>query len=92
MRQKSTNKCCSFFNFYYNNIPGLVSNSNSNATNKIERKISENGAVKAGKVFPVYISHKDLNDIIKIIKSWVDLGVLIDGVTRTILIFFSEQL
>ena len=69
MRQKSTNKCCFFSNFYYNNIPGLVSNSTSNTTNKIERKISENGAVRAGKIFPLYILNKDLNDIIKIIKS-----------------------
>ena len=92
MRQKSTSKCCLFSNFYYNNIPGLVSNSTSNTTNKIERKISENGAVRAGKVFPLYVSNKDLNDIIEIIKSLVDSGVLIDGVTKTVLFFFSEQL
>ena len=62
--------------------------STSNATNKIERKLNENGAVRAGKVFTLYISNKDLNDIIKITKSRADSGVLIDGVTRTILIFF----
>ena len=62
--------------------------STSNATNKIERKISENGAVRAGKVFTLYVSNKDLNDIIKITKLRADSGVLIDGVTRTILIFF----
>ena len=62
--------------------------STSNATNKIERKLNENGAVRAGKVFTLYISNKDLNDIIKITKSRADSGVLIDGVTRAILIFF----
>ena len=31
----------------------------------------------------MFISNEDMNDIIKIIKSLEDLGVLIDGVTET---------
>ena len=38
------------------NLPGLVSNSISNAINKFERKISEKGAVRAEKGFTLFIS------------------------------------
>ena len=48
--------------------------------NIFERKISGNGAVRAGKGFTLFISNKNMNDIVKIIKSWEDSGVLIDGV------------
>ena len=30
------------------------------------------------------ISNEDMNDIIKIIKSWENLGVLIDGLTEAV--------
>ena len=66
------------------NLPVLVSNLTSNKINKPERKISEKGAVKAGKGFTLFISNKDMNDIIKIIKSLEDSSVLIDGVTETV--------
>ena len=39
------------------NLPGLVSNLTSNAINKIERKVSGKGAVRAGKVFTLFISN-----------------------------------
>ena len=58
------------------NLPGLVSNLTSNAINKFERKISEKGAVRVGKRFTLFISDKDMNDIIKIIKALEDLGAL----------------
>ena len=63
------------------NLSKLVSNLTPNAINKLERKISERGAVRAGKGF---ISNENMNDIIKIIKSLEDSGVLIDGVTETV--------
>ena len=66
------------------NLPGLVSNLTSNAINKFERKISGKGAVKAGKGCTLFISNEGMNDIIKIIKSLEDSGVLIDGVTETV--------
>ena len=47
------------------NLPGLVSSLNSNAINKFEKKISEKGAVIAGKRFNLFIYNKDMNDIIK---------------------------
>ena len=65
------------------NLPGLVSNLASNAINNYERKISGKGAVRAGKWFYLFWM-EDMNDIIKIIKSLEDLGVLIDGVTEIV--------
>ena len=66
------------------NLPGLVSNLASHAINKFERKISGKGAVRAGKGFNLFISNEDMNDVIKIIKSLEDSGVLIDGVAETV--------
>ena len=66
------------------NLPGLVSNLTSNAINKLERKISGKGAVRAEKGFTLFISSKDMNGIIKIIKSLEDSGVLFHGVTETV--------
>ena len=66
------------------NLPGLVSYLTSNVINKFERKISGKGAVRAGKGFTLFISDKDMNDIIKPIKSLEDSGILIDGGTETV--------
>ena len=48
------------------------------------KKISGKVAVRAGKGLILFISNEDMNDIIKIIKSLEDSGVLIDGVTETV--------
>ena len=66
------------------NLPGLVSNLASNTINKFERKISVKWAVRAVKRFASFISNEDMNEIIKIMKSLDDSGVLIDGVTETV--------
>ena len=66
------------------NLPGLVSYLTSNVINKFERKISGKGAVRPGKGFTLFISDKDMNDIIKLIKSLEDSGLLIDGGTETV--------
>ena len=42
------------------------------------------GAVRGGKRFTLFISNKDMNEVIKILKSLEDLDVLIDGVTETV--------
>ena len=65
-------------------LPGLVSILASNKISKFGRKISGKGAVEAGKGFTLSILNKDMNDIIKIINSLEDSGVLIDGVAETI--------
>ena len=61
----------------------LLSNLTSNAINRFERK-SGRGATRAGKGLTLFISNKDMNDIIKITKSLVDPNVLIDGITETV--------
>ena len=66
------------------NLPWLVSNLTSNSINKLERKISGTGAVRAGKGFTSFISNEDMNYTIKIIKSLEDSGVLIDGVIEKV--------
>ena len=66
------------------NLPGLLNNLISNAVNKFEIKISVTEDVRAGKRFTLFISREDMNDIIKIIKSLEESGVLIEGVTGTV--------
>ena len=66
------------------NLPELVSNLASNAINKFERKTSRKRVVQKNLFIYLFISNEDMNDIIKIIKSLEDLGVLIDGVTETV--------
>ena len=65
-------------------MPGLVNNSNSYVIDKVERKVSGKGAVRAGKGFTLFVSNEDMNDIIKIIKPLEDSSVLTDGVTETV--------
>ena len=60
----------------------LVSILASNAINKFERTIIGKGAVRAG--FILFIWYEDTNDIINVIKSLEDSGILIDGVTQTV--------
>ena len=62
----------------------MVSNLTSSAINKFDRKTSGKRAVRAGKGFTLFISNEDTDDIIKIIKSLEDSGVLIDGVIETV--------
>ena len=66
------------------NLPGLASNLTANTINKFERKMSGKGAVRAGKGFTLFILNEDMNDLIKIIKSLEDSGVLNDGITETV--------
>ena len=65
-------------------FPGLVINVTSNAIDKFETKIGGKGTVRAGERFTLFISNKDMNDIVKVIKSLEDLGVLIDGLNRKV--------
>ena len=46
--------------------------------------MSGKGDVRAGKRLTLVISTEDMNDVIKIIKSLENSGVLIDGVTQTV--------
>ena len=66
------------------NLPGLISNLTSSAINTFDRKISGKWVVREGKGFTLFISIKDMNDTIKIIKPLEDSIVLPDGVTETV--------
>ena len=50
----------------------------------LTEKISGKWVVRAGKGLILFISNEDLNDIIKIIKSFDNLGILIDGAAETV--------
>ena len=52
--------------------------------NAINETLNKNGAAWAGKWFPLLISNKGINDVIKVIKSLEYSSVLIDGVTETV--------
>ena len=65
-----------------NGLPKLATKATLSILDKLERKIS--GEKKAGKGFTLFISKEYINDIIKIVKSLEDSGVLIDGVTETV--------
>ena len=69
-------------------MPGLVinvaSNAALNAINKFERKISGTGAVRVGKGFILFISNEDVDDIIKIVNSLGNSGILIDRITTAV--------
>ena len=68
----------------WDNLPGLVSNLTSNAINKFETKISGKRAVGARNGFILFILNEDVNDLIKVIKSLEDLGVLINRTIETV--------
>ena len=50
----------------------------------MKKEKSRKEALRAGKGFTLFISNQDMNDIIKIIKSLQDSGVLINRVTETV--------
>ena len=54
------------------------------AIDKFEQKISERGAVRAGKGFTWFIFNEDMDNFIKILKSLEDSGLSTDGLTETI--------
>ena len=66
------------------NLPRLVSNLTSNEKNKFDRKISWKRAVRAGKGFTLFISNKDMNDFVKIMKPLQDSGALIDELRKKV--------
>ena len=49
--------------------PKVATKATLPALDKFERKISGRGAVRAGKVFTLFISNEDIDDIIKLLES-----------------------
>ena len=62
----------------------MASNTTSKVIHKLGIKISGKGAVSVGKGFTLFISNKNINDIIKIIKSLEKSNVLIEGATEIV--------
>ena len=65
------------------NLLGLMSNSTSNAINEFGKKV-EKELPEQENDLTLFILNEDVNDIIKIIKSLEDSGVLINRVTETV--------
>ena len=64
-------------------LPKLATKAISSAIGKLERKISGKGVIRAGKVFTLFISNEDMNDINKIVVSEKS-DLLIDSATETL--------
>ena len=62
----------------------LATKTTSSVLDKLERKISGKGAVRAEKGFTLFISNEDVDDIFKIVESLKKLGLLIDSATETV--------
>ena len=50
-------------------LPKLATKTTSSVLDKLERKISGEGAVRAEKGFTLFISNEDVDDIFKIVES-----------------------
>ena len=65
-------------------LPKLATKSTSSVLQKFERKISRKGVIRAGKVFNLFNSNEDTDDIFKIVESLEKLGLIIDCATETV--------
>ena len=65
-------------------LPKLATKATLSILDKFERKISVWVAVRAGKGFILFISNKDMDYFIRIVKSLENSGLLIDGTTETV--------
>ena len=65
-------------------LPKLATKTTSSVLDKLERKLSGKGAVRAEKGFTLFISNEDVDDIFKIVESLKKLGLLIDSATETV--------
>ena len=65
-------------------LPKLVTKATLSVLDKFERKISGQGAVRAGKGNNLFNSNEDMDDIIKIIMLLKDSSLLIDVAAETV--------
>ena len=65
-------------------LPKLVTKATLSVLDKFERKISGQGAVRAGKGCNLFNSNEDMDDIIKIIMLLKDSSLLIDVAAETV--------
>ena len=62
----------------------LATKATSSVLDKFEKKITEQGAVRAGIGFPSFISNEDMDIIIEILESLQKWCLLIDGASETV--------
>ena len=65
-------------------LPKLVTKATLSVLDKFERKISGQGAVRAGKGYNLFNSNEDMDDIIKIIMLLKDSSLLIGVANETV--------
>ena len=75
---------CFFTNFYLAPLPTMAST--SAIVDAIQRKMCESKAEakRAGKGIILFILHEDIDDIIRVIKSLQNSGILNNGVSKTL--------
>ena len=72
-------------------LPKLVTKATLSVLDKFERKISGQGAVRAGKGYNLFNSNEDMDDIIKIIMLLKDSSLLIGVATETVKYEIKKQ-
>ena len=65
-------------------LPKLSTKETLSTLDKLERKVSGQGDVRAEKGFTLFISNEDMDNIIKIVESLEHANLLIDGATQTV--------
>ena len=51
---------------------------------KFKKKITGQRAGRTGRGFTLFISNGDMDDVIKIVESWEQSGIVIDGAIETV--------
>ena len=67
-----------------NVLPQLADNATSSVIDKLEKKRRGQGAIRAGKRFTLFILNEDMDDILRIVESLENSGLLIDSVNKNI--------
>ena len=65
-------------------MPKLETKGTLSVSDKFERKKSRKGVVRAGTEFTLFISNKDMDDIIKSVEPLEKSGLSIDGGNETV--------
>ena len=67
-----------------NVLPQLAANATSSVIDKLEKKRRGQGVIRAGKRFTLFILNEDMDDILRIVESLENSGLLIDSVNKNI--------
>ena len=67
-----------------NVLPQLAANATSSVIDKLEKKRRGQGVIRAGKRFTLFILNEDMDDILRIVESLENSGLLIDSINKNI--------